>query len=86
MVASNELFSPQAYLEEVTGKCYIMDKTDDRATILKILQENNKDKSIYGLDDTDKIITKEGKFVLVECMRYDEIDDKWFQELTWCEI
>ena len=84
MVVCNELFSPQEYLERVTGRCYIIDGEDDRATILRILQENNKHKRIHILKDVDKI-TK-GKFVLVECMYYDEIEDGWIKELIWCEV
>lgn len=84
MIVSNELFSPQAYLEEVTGKCYIIDGEDDYITIRGILQENNKNKRLYELKDVDKII--EGEFVLVECMCYNEMKGDWFKELIWCEI
>lgn len=84
MIVSNELFSPQSYLEEVTGKCYIMDGEDDYMTILIILKENHKNKHIYELKDIDKIT--EGKFVLVECMCYDPIEDNWYKKLAWCEI
>lgn len=84
MIVSNELFSPQAYLEEVTGECYIVDGEDDYLTILSTLKQNNKNKHIYRLKEIDKII--EGEFVLVECMGYDQIEDNWYKELLWCEI
>ena len=84
MIVSNELFSPQAYLECVTGQCYIIDGENDYLTILSILKQNNKNKHIYRLKEIDKIT--EGEFVLVECMGYDQIEDNWYKELLWCEI
>lgn len=85
MIVSNELFSPQAYLEEVTGECYILQGDDDMLGIKEVLTlHGNHNKRIYKLKEVDKLT--DGNFVLVEIGCYDEMENKWFTELRWCEI
>ena len=85
MIVSNELFSPQAYLEEVTGECYILQGDDDILSIREVLTlHGDHNKRIYKLKEVDKLIN--GDFVLVETGRYDEVKNVWRQELVWCEI
>lgn len=85
MIVSNELFSPQAYLEEVTGECYILQGDNDMLSIkevLTLLGDHNK--RTYKLKEVDKLT--DGDFVLVEICYYDEVEDDWFRELVWCEV
>ena len=85
MVVSNELFSPQAYLEEVTGECYILQGDNDVLGIKEVLTlHGDHNKRIYKLKEVDKLT--DGNFVLVETCYYDEVEDKWYKELVWCEI
>ena len=85
MIVSNELFSPQAYLEEVTGECYILQGDDDMLGIKEVLTlHGDYNKRTYKLKEVDKLT--DGDFVLVEICCYDEVEDDWFKELRWCEI
>ena len=72
MVKSEKIYSPQNYLEAVTGDGYIHGGDDDVAFIERILYENNSELWSYPLSEIDHIVENELNVILVECMTYKE--------------
>ena len=65
MVKSEQIYSPQNYLEGVTGNCYIINGDDDVGLIERVLYENNLDLWSYPLSEIDHIVENELDVVLV---------------------
>lgn len=96
MVLSNKLFTPQTFLEIITGKCYIINGTDDIEFIHEVLfEEGFEDNDCctvwdYPLDEIGEIVENEVNVVLVECCYFD-FDDvlqkvyRWFEVPDGCE-
>ena len=59
MVKSEKIYSPQNYLEAVTGNCYIISGDDDVGLIERILYENNLELWSYPLSEIDHIVENE---------------------------
>lgn len=87
MVKSEQIYSPQSYLEAVTGECYIVRGDDDIESIDKILRRKlNRSLWNYPLSEIDHIVENEIDVVLVDCMVYNE-DKKEFEHVyRWFEV
>jgi hypothetical protein len=87
MVKSEQIYSPQNYLEAVTGECYIVRGDDDIESIDKILRRKlNRSLWNYPLSEIDHIVENEIDVVLVDCMVYNE-DKKEFEHIyRWFEV
>lgn len=87
MVKSEQIYSPQNYLEAVTGECYIVIGDDDIESIDKILRRKlNRSLWNYPLSEIDHIVENEIDVVLVDCMVYNE-DKKDFEHICrWFEV
>lgn len=86
MVKSEHIYSPQNYLEAVTGECYIIRGDDDIAEIETILEDYDYSFWNYPLSEIDHIVENGLDVVLVDCMVYNE-DKKEFEHVyRWFEV
>lgn len=88
MVKSEQIYSPQNYLEAVTGKCYIIDGEDDTEFIQEILVENGYIDELwdYPLSEIDHIVKNNLNVVLVDCMFVNSETDEFEHEYRWFEV
>ena len=86
-VVSDEIFSPQNYLMVVTGKCFMIDGSDDIATIKSILKQTGNEKlKSFSLNEVFKAASENCRVVLVDCMIYDNNQNKFIHKLQWFEV
>lgn len=86
-VASDEIFSPQNYLMAVTGKCFMIDGDDDVATIKSILKQTGYEKlKSFSLNEVYRAALENCRVVLVDCMVYDNNQNKFTHKLQWFEV
>lgn len=87
----SEIYTPQTFLEVLTGNCYIVDGDNDAETIHDILAkegiENDTTDTLwdYSLDEIQHIVEANVNVVLVEVCRFD-INEKLIKEYRWFEI
>jgi hypothetical protein len=88
VVKSEQIYSPQNYLEAVTGNCYIHSGDDDVEFIREILVENGYTDELwdYPLSEIDHIVENELDVVLVECMVYNEETEEFEHVYRWFEV
>lgn len=87
MVKSEKLFSPQSYLDSVTGNCYAINGDDDIAAIECILDDHHLSNLWnYPLSEIDHIVENNLDVVLVDCMVYNEDTSEFEHELRWFEV
>ena len=88
MVKSERIYSPQNYLEAVTGNCYIVRGDNDIETIQEILVENGYIDELwdYSLSEIDHIVENDLNVVLVDCMVYDDNAYEWNHIYRWFEV
>lgn len=86
MVKSEQIYSPQKYLEDVTDNCYIPDEDNDIELIEKILYENGYELWNYPMSEIDHIVENELDVVLVDCMVYNEEKKEYEHEYRWFEV
>lgn len=86
MIISNTLYSPQSYLEMITGVCYIIEEDSDVDFIRRILKEKGFDLADYEFKDIDKIVKDNTNVVLVDCMNYSEDILAFTTDLHWFEV
>jgi hypothetical protein len=91
MVLSKQVFTPQTFLEVITGKCYIINDSNDIEFIHEMLVDEGfeDDDSCtlwdYPLDEIGEIVENEVDVVLVECCYFDD-DDILQKEYRWFEV
>lgn len=74
MIKSDKIYSPQRFLEAVTGETYMLSFDEPVVTqIERILIHHKKPYSSYPLEDAKKALNKKGNIVLVSCC---DISDK----------
>ena len=85
-VKSNMIYSPQNYLEALTGNCYII---HGREPVLKqvrrILKENNLPIKSYSLKETAKAVCVKYPIVLVDCSDFTE-DMRLIRQYRWFRV
>lgn len=86
MVKSEKIYSPQSYLEAVTGKCYIIRGVNDIETIEIILEDYDLELWNYPLSEIDHIVENRLDVVLVDCMVVNEETDEFEHEYRWFEV
>lgn len=85
------IYTPQTFLEVLTGTCYCIDGDDDTETIHSILRANGIENDTtdtlwdYSLADTRHIVEENIDAVLVEVCHFDE-NDRLVKEYRWFEI
>ena len=85
MVKSEKIYSPQQYLEVITGKCYIV-RDDDIATIEKILRHTGNNLWNYPMSEIDHIVENNLDVVLVDCMYWNEDKHEFDHIFRWFEV
>lgn len=86
MVKSEHIYSPQNYLELVTGKCYVVKGDNDIETIESILKENGYNLRNYPLSEIDSIVENNLGVVLVDCMVWNDEINEFEHSYRWFEV
>lgn len=86
MVKSERIYSPQNYLEAVTGNCYIINGDNDIELIENILEEQDCCLWSYALTEIDHIVGNKLDVVLVDCMVYNEKINEFEHVYRWFEV
>lgn len=86
MVKSEQIYSPQNYLELVTGNCYIINGCNDIETIEVILEELGYSLHNYPLSEINYIVENKLNVVLVDCMACNDKTDQLESIYRWFEV
>ena len=86
MVKSEQIYSPQNYLEAVTGSCYIIKGANDIETIEVILEDYDLELWNYPLSEIDHIVENNLNVVLVDCMVWHKDGNEYAHEYRWFEV
>lgn len=86
MVKSEQLYSPQDYLELITGYCYIINGDNDVEAIGKILKRLGYDLWDYPLSEIGHIVENDINVVLVDCMVYNNKIKEFEHVYRWFEV
>jgi hypothetical protein len=87
MVRSEKIYSPQAYLEAVTGKCYVISGEDDIEFIGIVLAQNDLTELWdFPLSEIDHIVKNKLNVVLVDCMVVNPETDQFEHQYRWFEV
>ena len=86
MVKSEQIFSPQNYLEAVTGNCYFCNTDDDLEFIDNILAQEGFKLWDYPLSEIDHIVANNINVVLVDCMVTNPETDQFKHVYRWFEV
>jgi hypothetical protein len=87
-VLSNEIYSPQSYIEMLTGHYYIFNMTNSVYEEIKNLQYWNgfEDLWNYPLNEIEHIIENKINVVLVDVSDVDNESGDWVSEYRWFEV
>lgn len=85
-VLSKEVYSPQHYIEAVTGNYYIFRNDTTRLDEIQALLRMNGFKNLlnYPLTEIDHIVENKINVVLVDVSDFK--DNNWVAEYRWFEI
>ena len=86
MVKSEQIYSPQSYLEGITGLCYFISGDNDIDFIQKVFDEEGYELWNYQLSEIDHIVENNLDVVLVDCMVYNEQKEEFQHEYRWFEV
>lgn len=87
MVKSEQIYSPQAYLEIITGMCYFMRYNEYPVDFIQgvlVAEGHTDDLWDYPLTEIDHIVENNLNVVLVDCSHYE--DDIFIHEYRWFEV
>lgn len=82
MVKSEKLYSPQEYLELITGNYYILNGDDDVETIEAILNTCGYSVWSYPLNEIEYIVENKLDVVLVDCLVMNS-ENEFRHEYRW---
>lgn len=88
MVKSEKIYSPQNYLEAVTGLCYMIEGENDAEFIQEVLVANGYVGTLwdYPLTEIAHIVENDLNVVLVDCMVVNPKTDQFEHEYRWFEV
>ena len=86
LVKSQHIFSPQSFLELITGNCYVHSGDNDVEFIEDILEENGYGLWSFALNEIDHIVENEIPVVLVDCMVYNDNTNEFEHVYRWFEV
>ena len=88
-VCSNRTLSPQEYVEDITGKCFVFSSGTIGGLIDEIQNrlesEGYSDLWDYPLEEIDEVVENGLSVVLVELVGED-VDGSWATILRWFEM
>ncbi len=91
MIKSQKIFSPQKYLDAMTGYCYILhdkyDVVNEIHSILKKHKIETTDRKIadFPFEDIKQVVASNVDVVLVDISWYGP-DDVWENKYRWFEV
>lgn len=86
MILFDGILSVQNYLDQLTGRCYIIDTDDDRKFIEEIAKENlGRPVKSWSIFETQEALNSGLNLVLVDCCYFDE-EIRMRSELRWYEL
>lgn len=87
-VLSNDIYSPQNYIEAVTGNYYIFRNDTTRYKEIKTLLGLNGFENLwdYPLNEIEYIVENKINVVLVDVSDYDVESSNWVTEYRWFEV
>lgn len=87
-VLSKEIYSPQSYIETLTGHYYVFNTLNSVYEEIQILQSRNgfEDLWNYPLNEIEHIIENETNVVLVDISDVDDESGDWVSEYRWFEV
>jgi hypothetical protein len=86
MVKSEQIYSPQNYLEGITGRCYIISGDNDIDFIQKVFDKWGYELWNYPMSEIDHIVENNLDVVLVDCMVYNEETKEYEHVYRWFEV
>ena len=86
MVKSEQIYSPQNYLEGITGQCYIINGDNDIDFIQKVFEVEGYELWDYPMSEIDHIVENNIDVVLVECMVWDDDEGEYKHIYRWFEV
>ena len=86
MVKSEKIYSPQRYLETITGKYYIIRGEDDIEFIEGAIAHEGIELWNYPMSEIDHIVENNLNVVLVDCMVVNEDTDQFEHQYRWFEV
>ena len=89
MVVSEKLYSPQNYLELMTGNYYPLSASDNDILFIEDILKTKFGKKKYNsyyLSDIELIIENNASVVLVECMIWHPKEEEYAKEYRWFEV
>ena len=86
MVKSEQIYSPQSYLEGITNMCYIINGDNDIDFIQNIFDIEGYELWNYPLSEIDHIVANELDVVLVDCMVWNDTTKEFKHEYRWFEV
>ena len=86
MKYEDKVYTPQEYLERVTGKCYAVLGDNDANEISRILKNLGVELWDYPLSEIEHIVQNAINVVLVECMMWDDKEYEYRKEYRWFEL
>ena len=84
MVKSEQIYSPQIYVEAITGLYYVFRGEDNITFIEDKLSLNGFELWNYPLSEINHIVENNLDVVLVDCSYYKE--DVYVNEYRWFEV
>lgn len=86
MVKSEKLFTPQSYVEALTGNCYVFGSDNVCEQISNVLLLNKMPNLFdYPLSEIDHIVENKIDVVLVDVSCFDK-HGIWHYEYRWFEV
>lgn len=86
VIKSEKIFTPQEYLELVTGKTYVISSDNDVEAVELILEKEGYDFWTYTFTEIEHVIDNEVPVVLVDYMIYNEDTKEFEHVLRWSEV
>ena len=87
IIASKDIFSPIAYVEGVTGKCYLASAVRNNYITYDInclLRMNGFNLKQFPLNSIERAIKAKKQVVLVDCSHF--VGEQWVNEFRWYQV
>ena len=86
LIKSQQIFSPQNFLELITGNYYVHSGDNDVEFVENILEDNGYNLWSFALNEIDHIVENEIPVVLVDCMVYNDNTNEFEHVYRWFEV